>query len=298
MNDFALCVKPILARYEDWLGKQPLSDNTRRTYAVQVRQYCKYLEQTPQDYGDPLSDPHAKNYAVRDYKSYLKTVLKRKQNTVNIALAAIDHFYSCLDVSPAQVPREELPQQAPQALNPDEQKRFLRAIERSPSARDRAVALLLFYTGLRISESVALDIDDVLISARKGKVVVREGKQDFYREVPLNPQVRTALAAWRQERKQQFASNENPAFFLNRQGVRLSVRATDLLLRKLGQEGNVTVSAHILRHTCLTNLVRSGVDLVLVAEIAGHRRLETTRRYTLPTEQDRMAAMERIQVDY
>ena len=100
MNDFALCVKPILARgMKDWLGKQPLSDKTHiGPYAVQVRQYCKYLEQTPQDYGDPLSDAHAKNYAVRDYKSYLKTVLKRKQNTVNIALAAIDHFYSCLDV--------------------------------------------------------------------------------------------------------------------------------------------------------------------------------------------------------
>ena len=53
--------------------------------------------------------------------------------------------------------------------------------------------------------------------------------------------------------------------------------------RRLGEEADVAVSAHTLRHSCLTNLVRRGHDLVLVAEIAGHKRLETTRRYSLPT---------------
>ncbi|MHC4610674.1 MAG: tyrosine-type recombinase/integrase [Planctomycetota bacterium] len=53
-----------------------------------------------------------------------------------------------------------------------------------------------------------------------------------------------------------------------------------------------------MRHTCLTNLVRAGHDLVLVAEIAGHKRLETTRRYSLPTEQDRASAMESIRVEH
>jgi len=54
----------------------------------------------------------------------------------------------------------------------------------------------------------------------------------------------------------------------------------------------------VLRHTCLTNLVRRGNDLVLVAEVAGHRRLETTRRYSLPSLDDREQAMEELQVDY
>jgi site-specific recombinase XerD len=53
-----------------------------------------------------------------------------------------------------------------------------------------------------------------------------------------------------------------------------------------------------LRHTCLTNLVRRGSDLVLVAEIAGHKRLETTRRYSLPSIEDREMAMEGIHIDY
>jgi integrase/recombinase XerC len=78
----------------------------------------------------------------------------------------------------------------------------------------------------------------------------------------------------------------------------LSARAIDLLLRKLGEAGGVAISAHILRHTCPTNLIRQGNDVVLVAEIAGHRRLETTGRYSLPTAQDRAAAMEALRVDY
>jgi site-specific recombinase XerD len=53
----------------------------------------------------------------------------------------------------------------------------------------------------------------------------------------------------------------------------------------------------VLRHTCVTNLIRSGADVVLVAELAGHRRLDTTRRYSLPSEADRDAAAEAVLVE-
>lgn len=289
---------PIFTDYEAWLGKQPLSVHTCRAYRTQVRQFCIYLDQADSKYGDPLKDEHARNYAVRDYKAYLKTVRKRKPATVNIALAAIDNFCCFMQMSPVDVKREDLPQQAPRALTEDEQKRFLRAVERCPSIRDQAIACLLFYTGLRIGECAALNQDDVLMSARKGTVIVRQGKRDSYREIPLNANVCRALDAWIANRKDIFSANENEAFFLNRQGGRLSTRAIDMALRKLSEEANVILSAHILRHTCITNLVRNGTDLVLVAEIAGHRRLETTQRYSLPTEQDCRKAMESIRVDY
>ena len=55
---------------------------------------------------------------------------------------------------------------------------------------------------------------------------------------------------------------------------------------------------HVLRHTCLTAMVRGGHDLVVVAELAGHRRLETTRRYSLPSEADRQAAVDGLEVDF
>jgi site-specific recombinase XerD len=162
----------VLATYLEWLTKQPLADNTRRTYRVRVTQYCSFLATHPTHYGDPLREQHARDYAVRDYKAHLQTARHAKPSSVNLTLAALDHFYRFLNLGPPRVDREDLPQQAPRALEPEEQVRFLRAVERSTSVRDRAIALLLFYTGLRIGEAAALNLDDAPVSARKGKVIV------------------------------------------------------------------------------------------------------------------------------
>jgi len=147
--------------------------------------------------------------------------------------------------------------------------------------RDRAIAQLLFYTAIRLGECAALNLDDVRVSARKGIVIIRSGKGDTYREVPLNTEVREALRLWLKERNKRFPQTSDPAVFLNPKGKRLSARSIDLIIRRTGADAHLELSAHILRHTCLTNLVRHGNDLVLVAEIAGHKRLETTRRYSL-----------------
>jgi integrase/recombinase XerC len=84
----------------------------------------------------------------------------------------------------------------------------------------------------------------------------------------------------------------SPALFVNTAGGRLSVRAIDRGVRAVGQLAGLALSAHVLLHTFVTLMVRSGVDVVMVAELAGHRSLETTRRYSLPTEADREAAVE------
>lgn len=290
--------------YQAWLKRQPLSENTRRAYRVRAGQYLDYLAATPGEYGDPLEDPHARDYAARDLKAHLKTVRRARPSSVNLSLAAVDNFYRFLGMGKPQVGREKLPGAAPRALSPEEQKRFLRAVERSEEARDRAIVKMLFYAGLRLGELAKLDVEDVPISARKGRVIVRSGKGDAYREIALNAEVREALERWLSGRKQAYpsgeASNEEPALFLNHRGKRLSSRAVDFVVRRLGEEAALEepLSAHALRHTCMTNLVRAGYDLVLVAEIAGHKRLETTRRYSLPSAADREAAMESIRVEH
>lgn len=76
------------AEYEGWLSRQPLSANTKRTYRTRVSQFLEYLAATPAEYGDPLDDLHARDYAMRDYKGYLKTVRKAKPSSVNLSLAA------------------------------------------------------------------------------------------------------------------------------------------------------------------------------------------------------------------
>jgi hypothetical protein len=84
-----------LGDYTALLARAPLSAQTRRTYAAKVRQFLVWL-QTADTTGDPLCDQAARDWAVRDYRSYLHTTAKRAPATVNNALAAIDDFYTRL----------------------------------------------------------------------------------------------------------------------------------------------------------------------------------------------------------
>ena len=115
--------------------------------------------------------------------------------------------------------------------------------------------------------------------------------------MPLNALVRQVIEEWLGERARRAGEGER-AVFVGRSGRRLSKRSVDDVVRSLGEDAGVTLSAHVLRHTLLTRMVRQGSDLVLVAELAGHRRLETTRRYSLPSDIDRLLAVERLQIDF
>ena len=286
----------LLAAYLCWLEGRPLAARSREAYAHQVRRYLAWLGDRSLVDGDPLADGDARDWAARDYKRHLKAVQRWKPSSVNLALAALDSFYTQLGLGRPVVRREDLPAKAPRAITVEEQRRLLRIAERS-TARDRAIVVVLLYTGLRLAELVALDIDDVRISARKGLVIVRSGKGDAYREVPLNALVRQVLEEWLAERKAKAGDGER-SVFVGRSGRRLSKRSVDDVVRGLGKDAGVSLSAHLLRHTFLTRMVRQGSDLVLVAELAGHRRLETTRRYSLPSDIDRLLAVESLQIDY
>jgi integrase/recombinase XerC len=300
----------VTAAYHAELDRLPLSANTRRAYRTRVANFLAWLVSADLDGGDPLADPHARDYAVRDYTRHLRVVGKKEPATINAVLAALDHFYRWRGLGPPNARRQDLPQLAPRALEPAEQRRLLRAVERSPSARDRALMLTLFYAGPRISEAAALEVGDVRLTARKGELAIRDGKGGTARKVPLHAEARAALAAWLADRArllEQLAERGRPAapaeqeaLWLSRRGTRLTTRAIDLLVRTLGAEAALEeeLSAHVLRHTCFTNLRRAGVDLVTIAGLAGHARLDTTRRYTLPSEADRQAAIDAVQVEH
>lgn len=293
-----------LATYAGWLKRQPLATRSREAYLAQVRAFLNWLagsEHGPQ----ALVDPHVRDWAVRDYKRHVKTAKRWAPASVNQALAAIDNFYRSLAAGRPEVLREELAQGAPRSLEEADQRRFLRIVEASPSPRDRAMATVFFYAGLRLSELAALDIADVEMSARRGRLKVRTGKGDAYREVPLNSSTRKALEEWFEARTDQLSAvadadggdAEETALWLSRTGKPMSSRAVDMVVRRLAAEAKLELSAHVLRHTFVTNLIRSGADVVLVAELAGHRRLDTTRRYSLPSQADKDAAVEAVVVE-
>jgi len=286
-----------------WLARQPLSGRTRDAYSAQAGAYLAWLAGS-EHAAQALNAEAARDWAVRDYKRVMKS-RRLKPTTVNQALAAIDALYRSLGMGRPDVKREGLAQVAPRALAEDAQRRFLRAVERCPSARDRAIATVFFYTVLRLAELAALDVADVAVSPRRGRLRAALGKGDAYREVPLNSACRSALDDWTAARARQVealaekgAEPGSPdALWLARGGGRLGSRAVDLVLRRLATDAGVELSAHVLSHTCVTNLIRSGADVVLVAELAGHRRLDTTRRYSLPSEADRDAAVEAVLVE-
>jgi site-specific recombinase XerD len=287
-------VAAAVERYRRDLQRAPLAARTKDAYAQHVGSYGAWLGGRG-DGDDALSDPRARDYAARDFKRHLKVECGWKPSSVNLALAAVDHFNRFLGLGPANVKRERLSQAAPRALSEEQQRDLIRAAEAS-RPRDRAIVVVLLYTALRLHELVALDAEDVSMSARKGQLIVRSGKGDVYREVPLNPSCRNALEPWIKARGERVADGER-ALFVGPKGRRLSARAVDLVVRGVARRAGLELSAHALRHTCVTNLVRKGNDLVLVAELAGHRRLETTRRYSLPSAADRQAAMDAIEIE-
>jgi integrase/recombinase XerC len=284
--------KDALARFAAYLERAGVSGHTVRAYQRWTQEFAAFLEPSGRTLQTTLAEQHERTFAARDFRQYLKHTRHLAPASVNQALAALHTFCQFRGYATPQVQREDLPHLAPRALSADEQRRLLRAVERLERARDRAIAYTLYYSGLRIAECAALDMEDVIASDRRGKLVVRKGKGDRQREVPLHTVARQALLACKQARQAQWGQTLCPAFFLNYQGQRLSARSIDKLMDRLAEDAHIELTAHILRHTFATNLIRQGNDLVLVAEITGHARLETVRRYSLPTEADLQAAIE------
>lgn len=286
-------------KYLRWLKRQPVSDQTRRAYGSRINSFLGFLGDSREDLRILVANVQEREHVLQSYKRHLKQQLKLLPATVNANLTAVDHFLQYCGAKRTKVGREDLPQEAPRALSKEEQQLFLRRVAGCRRTKDRAVALLFFYTGIRIGECVQLDVDDVSVIGRKNRVVVRNGKGDRYREIPLHSEACQAIHSWLAERTEKFEEGKklqgkeiDPALFLNPQGKRMSTASLDLIVRKIGKTCGLQLSAHVLRHTCLTNLVRNGNDLVLVAEIGGHKRLETTKKYSLPTATDKERAVE------
>ena len=170
-------LKQVLIAYKSLVRRQPWAKNTQDANRFQLLQYREYLAIRPSTVDHPLCHPLARDYTVQDFKRYLQAVQRAKPALVNLTLAAIDHVYQFFGLDRVRVLREDLPKITPRALNPEEQKAFLHAVERSPSLHDQALARLLFYMGMRLSECAFFNANDIIISARKGLVIGRSGEK-------------------------------------------------------------------------------------------------------------------------
>jgi site-specific recombinase XerD len=180
---------------------------------------------------------------------------------------------------------------APKSLDKRDVDRLIRTVERHGNKRDLAVVQVLRHTGIRVGELVALRLSDVETSERKGTLVVRSGKGAKYRAVPLNVDARRALAEYLAVRP----VVADDRLFIGTRGHGMGTQAVENLIRRYGKLARLDdLTPHVLRHTFARHSLDAGTDLVTVATLLGHERLETTARYAKPSGRDLERAVERL----
>lgn len=170
------------------------------------------------------------------------------------------------------------PRRLPATLDVDHLARLLDFAAEDPLAhRDRALFELLYSSGLRLAEVVALDRTDLDLADASARVT---GKGNKTRVVPVGRRAHAALVDWLALR--QTLPGDGPALFVSRRGGRLSARAVQQRLRHWADRQGIDrrVYPHLLRHSCASHLLESSGDLRAVQELLGHASLATTQVYT------------------
>ncbi len=286
-----------LERFQKWLEEQNKSPFTVRGYVRDVEQFQRWCGSTNGSFPvDAISEDK-----VRSYKSHLLKVRNAKPRTFNRKLAALRSFVEWLQDT-GQLNRDPLrginmvheKRGAPRWITPKEKKSLDKAVnaivskasddyERLLATRDRAIYCLLINTGIRLAEICALDMIDLQFSSSKGNLRIRNHSLKK-RVVPLNEQAREALKSWLTARPE----TNSLAVFINARpgGERLSRRAVQCRISKVGEAANVNITAHALRHTVARQLLDAGEELETVARLLGHRDLNSTRQYISESESD------------
>jgi integrase/recombinase XerC len=310
----------IIHRFLDYLKfERRFSEHTAKCYGADLTQFCEFLRGRS-DGGaideEPMSSVHhdthdtgtgtalatqvdvkidqlllsAHTDALRAYLAFLNEKDYSKA-TVARKLATLRSFYKFLvkrnhitsnPVVSIRTPKQE--KRLPRFLEYDEIKKLLGTppVNTWLGARDRAILETLYSTGIRVSELVALNMDDIDFL---GEVVHVRGKGKKERIAPIGSSALQTIQHYMEYRNKRAQSNGNfdaKVLFVNKHGQRLSTRSVrrkmDKYLKIAGLDP--AISPHTLRHSFATHMLNNGADLRSVQELLGHQSLSTTQIYT------------------
>jgi integrase/recombinase XerC len=283
------------------------SAHTLRSYATDLEQFHTYLN--PPD-SPPVQIKEIDHRVIREYLGYLHDH-KLQKSSMARKLAALRSFLKycaregLIKENPARlVSTPRLPKHVPSILSAEEMNDFLNglaAVQKPENARrrarssrssdsagllierDRAILELLYASGLRVSELVGLNVEDINRNDRMLRVL---GKGNKERIIPYGSKAEEALERYWPVRAKLLAraagKGNGLAVFLTHTGQRIGTQAIARLVKKYVRLMNINwdLHPHSLRHAFATHLLADGADLRAIQELLGHASLSSTQRYT------------------
>ena len=261
-----------------------LSDNTIDAYISDLLQYEEFMYKYEQI--EDVNDISRENV-----NKYIQS-LKRKnlsKTTINRKIIAIKDFHKFLlkENITKENPTEKIDNQKPDkalptVLSVDEINKMISSIngEEPLDIRNRAMMELLYAAGLRISELLDLKQEDVHLKEKY--IVVKEGKGNKDRYIPIGEMAVVSLRKYREEVRPLIVQKGVNNLFVNYKGEPMTRQAVFKYIKKLAEDNGIskTISPHTIRHSFATHLLEGGADLRVVQELLGHEDISTTQIYT------------------
>ena len=257
-----------------------LSKNTLESYQRDIYQYREYVNTEKINYID------ATNEDVCKYLEYLKT-LNKKASTISRHLASIRLFYQFLlkngkiKMDPTQgIQSPKIEKKAPSILSSQEVNLLLDQPkgEDLKSLRDKAMLEIAYATGMRVTEIIDLNVQDIDLSA-SSVTCKNENKQ---RIIPLGKMSQKALQEYIEKARPTLVKNENEkALFVNINGRRLTRQGFWKIIKYYKEQAHITkdITPHVLRHSFATHLLQNGADLKAIQTMLGHSDISSTQVY-------------------
>jgi integrase/recombinase XerC len=284
-----------VVRFLEELKRNNASPYTIAAYESDLRQFLDYFSPPG------ASPPAPSEFDVFKIREWLASLYDHKLSAISVRrkLAALRVFFRFLvreGLATMNAPRllrtPRAPKKLPDVMTTEQANALLDGVasgklERPHPARDLAILELLYGSGLRVSELVGLNLEDIDRTERWLRV---RGKGRKERQVPFGGKAAGALDQYLAER-----SSRETALFLNHRGGRLTDRGVRGIIKLYATliAGDSSIHPHSFRHAFATHLLGDGADLRSIQELLGHARLSTTQKYTQVSLTDLMKVYDR-----